>query len=192
MGGTMDAVHSFVAALRKTLDDKPYNKITVQDLCDRAGLSRRTFYKHFEDKDAVARAMVHEDYIEPPLSMRSIMDLDKITSAWLLMTEQTYKTIYENRTRYLNLLANFGKLKLLEIIVDENYQFSKNVFANYDYDELEMDYAAYVMATVSAMTTIRGIEHVCDVPHTKMAQLYGTWIGAHWRELGFPRISEAV
>lgn len=41
----------FLGAFMKMLDEKPYEKITVSDLCRKAGVSRNTFYRNFSDKE---------------------------------------------------------------------------------------------------------------------------------------------
>jgi AcrR family transcriptional regulator len=40
-------------ALMLLMDEKPYNKITVSDIADKAGVARPTFYRNFNDKDDV-------------------------------------------------------------------------------------------------------------------------------------------
>ena len=35
------------------MDEKPYDKITVSDICEKAGVARPTFYRNYEDKDDV-------------------------------------------------------------------------------------------------------------------------------------------
>ena len=37
-------------ALSEMMQDKPFDDITVFDLCEKAGVRRATFYKHFKDK----------------------------------------------------------------------------------------------------------------------------------------------
>ena len=37
-------------AFMKLLHDKPFDEITVNELCDEAGIRRATFYKHYSDK----------------------------------------------------------------------------------------------------------------------------------------------
>lgn len=45
-----------MVALRELLSDVPYRDLTVQQILDRAGISRATFYKHYRGKDDAFRA----------------------------------------------------------------------------------------------------------------------------------------
>ena len=101
----MNTARSFVNALREILKSKPYHKITVQDLCDEAHLSKRTFYKLYTHKDAVVEGMVREDFIDPSETMRSIVALEEFKSAPSILIEQTYKKVLSNKEQYRNLLA---------------------------------------------------------------------------------------
>ncbi|MDR0501501.1 MAG: TetR family transcriptional regulator [Coriobacteriales bacterium] len=182
-----DACHTFTAALRTLLVTTPYYKVTVQDLCDAAFLSRRTFYKHFQNKDSVVRAMVNEDFIEPPTTLRTIMDVDNFKSAPRLLTERAYQNVLNNAACYKNLLTHLGKQALLDIILEENYEFSRKLFNTYDWSTDEMDYAAWCMASVTATTIVRWIKNDFDINASKLAQLYNLWVMAHWREIDFPQ-----
>jgi AcrR family transcriptional regulator len=51
-------------ALRKLLQDKPFEEILVQDITDVATLNRATFYDHYTDKFALFEAMVAGDFHE--------------------------------------------------------------------------------------------------------------------------------
>ena len=48
---------SIQAALVALLGGKPYDRITVTELCARADVSRITFYTHYADKDALVEEM---------------------------------------------------------------------------------------------------------------------------------------
>ena len=45
-----DIKMQIVAALADLMKSSPLEKITVKSICDRAGISRTTFYNHFKDK----------------------------------------------------------------------------------------------------------------------------------------------
>ena len=49
-------------AIEKLVQEKPIEKITVQERLDEAEVSRRTFYKYFPDKYALANSM-YESYV---------------------------------------------------------------------------------------------------------------------------------
>jgi AcrR family transcriptional regulator len=40
-------------ALMLLMDEKPYNKITVSDIAEKAGVARPTFYRNYNDKDDI-------------------------------------------------------------------------------------------------------------------------------------------
>ena len=45
---------AFVQALVTACQEKNYDKITVQDISQKANLNRQTFYYHFKDKERSA------------------------------------------------------------------------------------------------------------------------------------------
>jgi AcrR family transcriptional regulator len=51
-------------ALRKLLQEKPFEEILVQNITDTATLNRATFYDHYSDKFALFEAMVAGDFHE--------------------------------------------------------------------------------------------------------------------------------
>ncbi len=52
------------SALAELLLEKPYDAILVQDILDRAGIGRTTFYAHYFDKEDVLGSMI-EQMLEP-------------------------------------------------------------------------------------------------------------------------------
>jgi AcrR family transcriptional regulator len=51
-------------ALRKLLQEKPFEEILVQDIADAATVNRATFYDHYTDKFGLFEAMVAGDFHE--------------------------------------------------------------------------------------------------------------------------------
>jgi AcrR family transcriptional regulator len=50
-------------AFIQLLEEKPYNRITVQNIADKCGISRNTFYYHFSDIESLFESAV-EDWAE--------------------------------------------------------------------------------------------------------------------------------
>jgi len=49
------------AAFAELVGEKPYNEILVQDILDRAGIGRTTFYAHYFDKEDVLNTIVEQE-----------------------------------------------------------------------------------------------------------------------------------
>ncbi|HVU70978.1 MAG TPA: TetR/AcrR family transcriptional regulator, partial [Ktedonobacteraceae bacterium] len=48
------------SAFAELLREKPYDEILVQDILDRAGIGRTTFYAHYFDKDDVLNSITEQ------------------------------------------------------------------------------------------------------------------------------------
>ena len=58
----MNAKRRLYEAIEKLVKERPSEKITVQEILDEAEVSRRTFYKYFPDKYALANSL-YESYV---------------------------------------------------------------------------------------------------------------------------------
>ena len=58
---------AFVDAFISISESRPIEKITIQEIADKAGYNRTTFYQYFEDTFHLLSYM--EDYIISPLSV---------------------------------------------------------------------------------------------------------------------------
>ena len=58
----LSADNCIYQALEILLESKPYNKISITDICTKAGVSRVTFYRHYKDKDEILLTRVSKRY----------------------------------------------------------------------------------------------------------------------------------
>lgn len=85
-----------VRCLMEMLCEKQFDDITVQALCRRAEIPRKTFYRYFDDKDALINAtadflmMEYEEFSGPYRAgerRTSEKDMEKIFSFWYAKRE---------------------------------------------------------------------------------------------------------
>jgi AcrR family transcriptional regulator len=178
----MEIVDSIESGFRTLLTNTVYDKITVDQICKVASVSKKTFYKHFESKHDLLIVLIHNDIIAPVLRLRAILPLDEIKSSPLLVTERTYQTLYENRAVYRNILASLGRTGLADLILTETYTFNCEVFGLMKMTPEETEYASYFVAASDAMIQARWLEQGCPTPPKQMAKLCGAWVMSHFRE----------
>jgi AcrR family transcriptional regulator len=59
-----DTRQVFANALRKLAKEQPLEKITVSQICARAGISRKTFYGHFHDKSSLINWICYTEFFD--------------------------------------------------------------------------------------------------------------------------------
>lgn len=93
-----------VNALFTLMKTKPYPNITVKDICQKADLSRQTFYNFFETKDDIILFCIKRCYLEmmDGLKSKSSLSLSDIT-------EELAKTFHKNQ-------------KMMQLIISQNLE----------------------------------------------------------------------
>lgn len=80
--------HAIVATFWQLLEEKTYNKITVQDIVDRCHVNRNTFYYHFHDIPSLAEWSV-EIWADEVIKNRG--SFDSLTHCIIYMAEECTK-----------------------------------------------------------------------------------------------------
>ena len=92
-------------ALIALMQEKSFEEITVQDVLDRAGVGRATFYVHYRDKNDLFLSDV-EDFLE---LMSSVLDRHNASPKRLLPVEEFFTHIREVRDFHAALVRS-GKI----------------------------------------------------------------------------------
>ena len=172
VGSSKAIKDTFRALLRTT----PYDTITVGDISAAAFVSKKTFYKYFENKEAVVHALYRDDFIQPVLDIRSCLEVDKSPTVVPLMLERNYETLYSNRDIYLNLIEHYGWEKFVELRIESSQSMNRDIYARHGVTGRELEYAAYFVAAAGAMVDLRWIRDGFKESPQEMAALYARWI----------------
>lgn len=109
----------FVAALLELMKVYPYADITITQLSQEAELSRKTFYRLFDDKDDVLKVLFDGLYLECFTEIKG----RNVRRYWELV--QLYFDFWGSRREILMLL---GKSGLLPRLFDYVYRHGESIF----------------------------------------------------------------
>jgi AcrR family transcriptional regulator len=130
-------------SLMLLMDKKPYEKITVSDITEKAGIARQTFYRNYANKDAVLfeyfRSMINVDLLKAENIIRGAPD------TIVLMFNYAYMCTQRERVKKIVARCDFASsfaLKLHELLLSivESYRgaLSSEDFLTFRY-KLEHD-----------------------------------------------------
>ncbi len=108
-----------VTALLTVMQHYSFNEITITQLAQEAGLSRKTFYRLFNNKEAVLSYLFEKLYTECFEQIKNI----NLHHYWDVV--QCYFDFWEARK---NLLLLFKQSKLLPLLFEGAYRYSFSIF----------------------------------------------------------------
>lgn len=88
-------------ALKRLMEEKPFAKISVGDICEKCNMNRKSFYYHFKDKYDLINWIYDTEFIAVAREM-------EITSSWELL-QVFCQFFYDNREFYRKTLALDGQ-----------------------------------------------------------------------------------
>ena len=112
-------------AVMLLMDEKPYDKITVSDITEKAGIARQTFYRNYNDKDDVVF-----EYIAKIFSTESfVIEKDKKEDKNIIVfiIDYKYMTNYQkNLKKILSIIGIENRVisegQKLPMLLMENYK----------------------------------------------------------------------
>ncbi|MBQ2939189.1 MAG: TetR/AcrR family transcriptional regulator C-terminal domain-containing protein [Clostridia bacterium] len=93
--------NALAAALKTLMRQKPFEKISISDICSQCGMSRKSFYYHFRDKYDLVNWIFDSEFIAVNLPPSDQDD-------WSLLA-QLCQYLYENRCFYRKAMTIDGQ-----------------------------------------------------------------------------------
>ena len=95
-------------ALRELMEEQPFEKIQIAQICERCGMNRQSFYYHFKDKYDLVNWIFDTEFITFAVAWTKDLPAD---DRWGLI-ERACEHFYENRSFYRKALAVRGQNSL--------------------------------------------------------------------------------
>ena len=91
-------------ALVRLLRNKPFERVTVQDILDTARVNRKTFYKHYADKYALADLLIERQRDLFAAALEERFAVDERGKTFPAALREFYRKMHDNRDALLALL----------------------------------------------------------------------------------------
>ncbi len=181
----METSEIILREFKKLVAAKLYDKITVADICEEAKISRKTFYTHYLDKNAVLEKIINEDTVHPINEMRRLLRSESMKSATRLIVEMMHRNLFDNRVFYESLFAHGGETVFVALISSTITDLNSLILARryLGMSEKEREYMAYFFAVSHAMLIRKWIRNGFDVSPNQLAQFFDTWALRYWADI---------
>lgn len=133
-------------ALILLLNEKDYHRITVTDIVTSADYNRTTFYRHYQDKEALAQDLIHailEDLTKSfrfPYKNKKWLTVDSLTTSNVII----FHHILNNMNFYRLWKDSEGIPGFQSQFINTLIQLHKNDIANYANQETDMDNELFI------------------------------------------------
>ena len=88
-------------AMKKLMNEKDFQKISVTDICESCGMNRKSFYYHFKDKYDLMNWIFYTDFV-------TMITREEITNGWDLFTS-VIRLFYNDYTFYRAAMKTEGQ-----------------------------------------------------------------------------------
>lgn len=130
---------AFAMALKKMMNVKPMEKITVKDLVEICGVNRQTFYYHFDDIFDLLEWVFEEDAKRALPSPKDI-----VYDQWREYVMVFFEYLYDNRSFVINIFNSNSRLYMLRFLRDRLHGcikvFSDIVAKDMNIDRQDFDF----------------------------------------------------
>jgi len=136
--------------LKKLMQDKALASISISDITSQCGISRNTFYYHFQDKYDLVNWIFYTE-VTPQVS--NFTDLEH----WPDGLAALYDYMLQNRLFYINALSNEGQNSLSDCLMNYYEMLIINVVTNSNYrlnlsnDEIQVVSKFYSNAIIGSI-----------------------------------------
>lgn len=174
-----------IDAFTSMVKDTRYGKITVNELCKRAGVSRNAFYANFDDKEDVVKHIFREDVIQPIRDLNRLLSNQDLDPMMELINERMYERLADNGEFYHSLVGPMRGRDdtFLRVVTNVVYELNMDILPRVSTikDPWKLDYVSYFFASSQAMFMQKWISDGFPMTPHELAELYSSMTANYWR-----------
>ena len=155
-------------------------RVTIEEICEDAGVSKMTCYKHFSNKTAIARLLIEDMFESGIIAYKEIfnsnipyeekvkMMLDLKMSNAHEMSQELLDDIYKNQDEELFETIEFIKKKMIGIYLDDIREAQK---AGEIRDDIKPEFMLYFLNNLTEMLTDQRLVVIYPQPDQMIAEV---------------------
>lgn len=157
-------------------------RFTIQALCQQLNISRKTFYKYYQDKYDLIHSMIHDDLF---ITLSELSQLENLTTDdSITLLYSFYSKIYDNRDFYTRLNQISGDEGLfVKFIYEENVKLNQILFDSMTMDDVEREYHIHFAASAGASLIEKWIRDGFILSPRQISKIFDTYITRAWDKL---------
>ena len=170
MQDSRDVERELAQSLKKLAVEKPFEKITIKQIADGAGVIRVTFYNHFQDKYELLEWIITTELLEP---IQPLIKAGMVTESMVLM----FTNIEKDKKFYAKAVKLEGPVTFHSIAMKCARKFLLDIIDEHatgksKHEWLTPDVIATYYAQSMCFVTEGWIEQGMTIPAREMAEAY--------------------
>ena len=150
--------NALAASMKKLMARRPFEKISVSDICNDCGINRKSFYYHFRDKYDLVNWIFDVGFI-------SGLDLGSYSTGWELLADMC-EYFYRERTFYTAALKIEGQNSfrdyLIEVATPIAAFFMQDILPHNEDDDFYLTVVTDALLSSIVRWLSGGFEHEMD------------------------------
>ena len=174
-------------AFRRAVVDTPYCSISVKGLCEKAGASRKMFYKRFDGKGDLLRHIFFRDVVNPQLELCQLLSFGKMGGFGAQMEQHMFKAVRDDGDFYRNVVnaPQGGEEAFAEAATSALREFDLELLREFGYRgaDPKPDYIATFFAEAKARMMTKWIRDDYPLTSDEASTLYSRMTLPFWNNL---------
>lgn len=179
----MDTSAAIIEAFEQCVVETGYDKTSIDDICAKAHVSRRTFYRCFQGKQAVFEKIIDSYLLDPIAGIYDLAFGDQLNFPHLLTYDRSMVAIL-NKKDFFKKTLNNEHLELVGYYFQQLLIIHRESFDSPDMSEDEREFAAYSTTCASIGSIMHWLEDDCSISPEQFVRYGLRWIFARPREIG--------
>lgn len=143
---------ALIKAFKELLEEKNFEQITVNELCEKAQTRRATFYKHFSDKYDFFDFMLHQTREEIMREVSKKIDTEDINKYYYLLVDIGLDFVQKNKKLLLSICNNSNMgFEMIQTITGETNKELQQLIISHNENKIILDEEIEVQFLIGAL-----------------------------------------